>query len=172
MQRKTIYIYISVLWIYRCAYKNGLSFWSLKYSIWCCIFYDKQWLTTISTIQESILKDPVCSHFTLWMKKHFGFSYYIGLYRVAQKNATLTINNSKKTRDRMKKLCTLLRIKFFSQQDDAKIVNFDEGVLILWPFFWGNVISKICPSISKVTIYVPKIVHCLASLGIVSALAL
>ena len=34
----------------------------------------------------------------------------------------------------MKKLCALLRIKFFSQQDDTKIVNFDEGVLILWPF--------------------------------------
>ena len=49
----------------------------------------------------------------------------------------------------MKKLCALLRIKFFSQQDDTKIVNFDEGVLILWPFFWGNVIFKICPSISK-----------------------
>ena len=42
-------------------------------------------------------------------------------------NATLTINNFKKTRDRMKKLCALLRIKFFSQQDDTKIVNFDEG---------------------------------------------
>ena len=75
----------------------------------------------------------------------------------------------------MKKLCPLLRIKFFSQQDDTKIVNFDEGILILWPFFWGNVIFKFCPSTSKVTIYmiyVPKIVHCLASPGEVSALAL
>ena len=62
----------------------------------------------------------------------------------------------------MKKLCTLLRIKFFSQQEDTKIVNFDEGVFILWPFFWGNVIFKICPSISKVTIYVPTLFHCLA----------
>ena len=61
-----------------------------------------------------------------------------------RKNATLTINNFKKTRDRMKKLCALLRIKFFFQQDDTKIVNFDEGVLILEPFFWGNVIFKIC----------------------------
>ena len=70
------------------------------------------------------------------------------------------INNFKKTRDRMKKLCALLcNIKFFSQQDDAKIVNFDEGFLILWLFLWGNVIFKICPwsSISIVTIYVPKI---------------
>ena len=72
----------------------------------------------------------------------------------------------------MKKLCALLRINFFSQQDDTKIVDFIEGVLILWPFFWGNVIFKICPSISKVTIYLPKIFHCLASPGKVSALAL
>ena len=35
----------------------------------------------------------------------------------------------------MEKLCALLRIKFFSQQDDTKIVKFDEGVLILWSFF-------------------------------------
>ena len=35
----------------------------------------------------------------------------------------------------MKQLCALLRIEFFSQQDNTKIVNFDEGVLILWPFF-------------------------------------
>ena len=35
----------------------------------------------------------------------------------------------------MKKLCALLRIKFFSQQDDTKIVNFDEGVLILLAVF-------------------------------------
>ena len=39
------------------------------------------------------------------------------------------INNFKKTRDRMKKLCALLCMKF-SPQDDTKIVNFDEGVLI------------------------------------------
>ena len=44
----------------------------------------------------------------------------------------------------MKKLCALLHIKFFFKQDDTKIVNFDEGVLILEPFFWGNVIFKIC----------------------------
>ena len=50
-----------------------------------------------------------------------------------RKNATLTINNFKKTKDRMNKLCALLRIEFFSKQDDTKIVNFDEGVLILWP---------------------------------------
>ena len=35
----------------------------------------------------------------------------------------------------MKKLCALLCLEFFSEQDDTKIVNFYEGVLILWPFF-------------------------------------
>ena len=53
----------------------------------------------------------------------------------AGKNATLTINNFKKTRDRMKQLCALLRIQCFSPQDDTKTVNFDEGFWILWPFF-------------------------------------
>ena len=52
-----------------------------------------------------------------------------------EKNTTLMINNFKKTRDRMKKLCASLRIKFFSQQDDTKIINFDEGFFILWPCF-------------------------------------
>ena len=89
-----------------------------------------------------------------------------------RKNATLTINNFKKTRDRMKKVYALLRIKFFSQVDDTKIVNFEEGVLIQWPFLWSNVIFKICPSISKVTIYIPKFFHCLSTPGKVSALAL
>ena len=35
----------------------------------------------------------------------------------------------------MNKLCALLRIKFFSQQDDTKNANFDEGVLILYGRF-------------------------------------
>ena len=72
----------------------------------------------------------------------------------------------------MKMLCALLRIEFFSEQDDTKIVNFDEGVLMLWPFFWGNVVFKIFPSISKVTIYLPNIFHCLASPGKLLAHAL
>ena len=59
------------------------------------------------------------------------------------------------------------RMKFFFQQDDTKIVNFDST----WSFFWGNVVFMICPSISKVTIYVPNFLHCLASPGKVSALA-
>ena len=32
---------------------------------------------------------------------------------------------------------------FFFQQNDTKINDFDEGVLILEPFFWVNVIFKI-----------------------------
>ena len=37
----------------------------------------------------------------------------------------------------MENLCAfnITYIKFFSQEDDTKNVNFDEGVLILWPFF-------------------------------------
>ena len=55
---------------------------------------------------------------------------YTGWHR---KNATLTINNFKKKRE--KEMCALMCIEFFSQQNDTKIINFDEGVLILWPFF-------------------------------------
>ena len=64
--------------------------------------------------------------------RFLGDTRYTGWPR---KNATHTINNFKKTRDRMKKVCTLLCVKFFPQQGDTKIVSFDEGVLILWPFF-------------------------------------
>ena len=39
-------------------------------------------------------------------------------------------------------------------QDDTKINDFDEGVLILEPCFWGNVIFLICYFVSKVTIEV------------------
>ena len=51
---------------------------------------------------------------------------------------------SRKTSERMKTLCALLRREFFFQQGDTKIVNFDEGVLILEPLFCGNVIFKMC----------------------------
>ena len=52
-----------------------------------------------------------------------------------RKNATFSIYNFKKTTDKMKKLCPSSCIEFFSKQDDTNIVNFDEDVLILWPFF-------------------------------------
>ena len=50
----------------------------------------------------------------------------------------------------MKKLYALLRIKLFFQQDDTKIVNFDEDVLILEPFSEIS-FSKFAPFVSKVT---------------------
>ena len=89
-----------------------------------------------------------------------------------KKNATLTINNFKKTREKMKKLCALLRIEFFSQQNDTKIINFDEGVLILWPFFLGNVIFKICHFCLNSHNWRTANFHCLAPPGRVFALAL
>ena len=50
-----------------------------------------------------------------------------------------------------------MRRKFFIRQNDTKINNFDEGVLILEPFFWANVIFKICFfSIKSYTIEVVK----------------
>ena len=79
-----------------------------------------------------------------------------------RKNATLTINNLKKMRTEWKKLCALLRVKFFP----SKMTPRSLILMKAWLFFWGNVIFKICPSISKVTIYVPKIFHCVASPGI------
>ena len=46
-----------------------------------------------------------------------------------------------------------MHIEFFSQQND-----FDEGVFILWPFFWGNVNFKICHfCLNSHNIDVPKI---------------
>ena len=43
---------------------------------------------------------------------------------------------SKKTRDRIEKVVCIIAYKnAFPMQDDTKIVNFDEGVLILSPFF-------------------------------------
>ena len=51
--------------------------------------------------------------------------------------------------------------------------NCDEGVFILWPFFWGNVIFKICHFCLKSHNAVPNIFHdCLTSPGKTSALAL
>ena len=69
----------------------------------------------------------------------------------------------------MKRLCALLRT-IFPQQDDTKIINFDEIGLILWPFFFS--IFKICHFCLKSHNDVPKLFHCLASPGKVSALAL
>ena len=68
----------------------------------------------------------------------------------------------------MKKLCALLRIKFFSQQDDTKIVNFDEGVLILWPFSEAMSFSR-CALLSQKSqftyrkfsiVWLPRVNYC------------
>ena len=45
---------------------------------------------------------------------------------------------------------------FFFLQNDTKINDFDEGVLIQEPFFGGNVISKFAPFVSKVTFEVGR----------------
>ena len=65
----------------------------------------------------------------IYLAMHFILmSYSISYTGWPRKNATPTINDFKKTRDRIIKLCPLLRIKLFFQQDDTKIINFDEGV--------------------------------------------
>ena len=79
-----------------------------------------------------------------------------------RKNATPTINNLKKTKGEIKKLCALtVYIEFFFQHNDTTIINFDEGVLILWPFSEAMSFSKCATSVS----------NCLAPPGKVSALA-
>ena len=82
-----------------------------------------------------------------------------------RKNTTLTINDFKKTRDRINKPCPLLRIKFFFQQDDTKIIKFDEGVWIQWLFFWSNGIFKICHLCLKSHDWRAENFHCLAPPG-------
>ena len=52
------------------------------------------------------------------------------LYSVAQKECNTFDQKFQETRDRMKELCALLRIEFFSEQDDTKLVNFDQGVFM------------------------------------------
>ena len=41
-------------------------------------------------------------------------------------------------------MSTLMNKTFFFLQNDTQINDFDEDVFILEPFFWGNVIFKIC----------------------------
>ena len=104
-------------------------------------------------------------------KLSIGFNYdrlYTGWPR---KNATSTINDLRKTRDGIKKLCALLGIKFFHSKMTLS--------LILIEVFWFHgrfseavLFSIFATAVSKVTTDVPKICHCLASPGNVSALAL
>ena len=60
-----------------------------------------------------------------------------------RKNATLSITNFKEIRDLIKLVSAVMSRTFFFQQNDTNINVFDEGVLILEPFFWVNVIFKI-----------------------------
>ena len=52
-----------------------------------------------------------------------------------RKNATLSITNFKEIRDLIKLVSAVMSRTFFFQQNDTKINDFDEGVLILEPFF-------------------------------------
>ena len=95
------------------------------------------------------------------------------VYRVAQKECnTYDQWFQENVEQNKKKLCPLLRIKLFFQQDDTKIINFDEGVWILWPFFWGNVIFKIGHFCLKSHKLRTENIHCLAPPGKVCDLAL
>ena len=65
------------------------------------------------------------------VRSRSGANRYTGWPR---KNATHTITNFKEIRDKIKLVSALMsRIVF--QQNDTKINDFDEGVLILEPFF-------------------------------------
>ena len=61
-----------------------------------------------------------------------------------RENAIPMITHFKAIRDYIKLVGALMCRNFFFQQNDTKINNFDEGVVILEPFFWANVIFKIC----------------------------
>ena len=69
---------------------------------------------------------------------------------------TYFITNFKEIRDLIKIISEYMRRKYLFQQQDTKINNFDEGVLILEPLFWGNVIFKFASFVSKVTIEVGR----------------
>ena len=66
----------------------------------------------------------------------------------------------------------LIAYEILFQQDDTKIVNFYEGVLILWSFFEAMSFSRCALLSQKSQFTYQKCFHCLASPGKVSALAL
>ena len=69
-----------------------------------------------------------------------------------------------------KLVVSIIAYKILFQQDDTKIINFDEGVWILWPFFWGNVTFKLCHFCLKSHNWPTENFHCLAPPGKVFAL--
>ena len=60
-----------------------------------------------------------------------------------RKNAPMINNKFFLNEGQNEKVVCIIVYRILFEQDDTKIVTFDEGVLILWPFFWGNVIFKI-----------------------------
>ena len=57
------------------------------------------------------------------------------LYRVAQKECNTYDQKFQENKGQNEKVVCIIVYKKKSQQDDTKIVNFDDGDLILWPFF-------------------------------------
>ena len=119
---------------------------------------------------KKIWNNKIDTHKQIWCTRNKAFiNLYTGCPR---KNATLTINNFKKMREKMKKLCALLRIEFFSQQNDTKIINLMKAFWFYGRFFWGNVLFKICHFCLKSHNWRTTNFHCLAPPGKLSALAL
>ena len=68
-----------------------------------------------------------------------------------RKNATPAITNFKEIRDLIKLVSALMSRTFFFQQNDTKVNDFDEVVLILEPFSEAMSFSKFAPFVEKVT---------------------
>ena len=78
------------------------------------------------------------------------------LYRVAQKECNTYDQWFQENEGQKENVVCIIAYQILFPARWHQNQNFDEGVWILWPFFWGNVIFKICPSISKASIYVRK----------------
>ena len=125
-----------------------IMFWVFSYRVHSIKSY------MVDMVEDKVINIyDSCNRIEYIFKNYFctSNSNYKILYKQSGPERTQHIRSMilRKRRDRMKKLCALLRLKFVSQQDDTKIINFDEGVLILWPFFWGNVIFQSLPLLSQ-----------------------
>ena len=89
------------------------------------------------------------------------------LYRVAQKEFNTYDQRCHENEGQNKQddFVSIIAYTILFLQDDTKIINFDEGVSILWPFFWGNVIFKICHCLFKSHNWLTEKFNCLASPG-------
>ena len=105
-------------------------------------------------LHYSICTHTITHNITFLYSSKSDSAIYTGWPR---KNATLTINDFKKMRDRINNPCSLLLITFFFQQDDTKIINFGEAFGFYGRFSEAMSFSKFATSVSKVTIDVPKI---------------